>query len=197
MPKGKPTAQYVRFNEKENALDYLQKAYESLQRLPRKPQEWKWIVIGLHGALYGFAVSVLAGSDWTRVTTGTKSRLISFDQALKRCQSADDMGYYTHSKPLQLTSEQKDAIRFLKNLRNQMEHYVPKSWLIEAHDLTVSAIDALDVIRFLALGSGNVRLRPSQRQAVHACTSKGKRLLENSKLYKDYTAAKKRLKPKA
>src|SRR6266496_1831925 len=188
MPKGKPNAKYIRFTEEENALDYIERAYEALQRLQRQPQQWKWVVIGTHGALYGFAICVLKGTNWENVTRGPKKRLITFDEALARCQSLDSMGSYTHSAPIQLTAEQKDSIRFLKARRNQIEHYVPKRWLIEAHDLTVTTMDALDVVRFLALESGNVRLKAAQRQRVQACTVKGKRLLQDSQLYKDYLA---------
>jgi hypothetical protein len=193
MPKGKPTARWVRFSEEQNALDYLEKVYESLTRVQRRPQEWKWIVVGLHGALYGFAICVLKGTNWEAVTEGPKRRLITFDAALRRCQSADFVGFYVDSKPLRLTPDQRDAIRFLKGVRNQIEHYVPKAWLIEAHGLAVSAIDALDVIHFLALESGNVRLDQSQHQRVEACTAKSKDLLHASQLYKDHSAAKKRL----
>ena len=192
MPKRKPNARYVRFTEEENALDYLERAYEALLRLPRQPQQWKWIVISLHGALYGFAICVLKGTDWEGVTRGPSKKLIPFGEAMQRCQSLDSMGFYTFSKPLQLTPEQKDSIRFLKARRNQLEHYVPMRSLIEAHDLTVTAIDAIDVARFLALESGNVRLKLSQRQRVQACTAKARRLLEESQLYKEYLAAKKR-----
>jgi hypothetical protein len=193
MPKGRPNAKHIRFTEEENALDYLERAYEALQRLRRQPQQWKWVIIGIHGALYGLAICVLKGTNWENVTRGPKQKLIAFDEALDRCQRLESMGFYAQSKPLQATTEQKDSIRFLKARRNQIEHYVPKRWLIEAHELTVTTIDALDVIRFLALESGNVRLKLSQRQRVQACTAKGKYLLKESQLYKDYLAAKKRL----
>jgi hypothetical protein len=193
MPKGKPAKKWVRFTEEQNAVDYLEKAYGALLRVPHSPEEWKWVVIGLPGALYGFAICALKGTNWENVTEGPRKRLIRFDQALKRCQRIDSMRFYIQSRPLQLTADQSGAIRFLKRVRDQIEHYVPKAWSIEAHDLTVSTIEALDVVHFLAVGSGNVRLQLSQRQRVEALTAKGKRLLQGGQLYKDYVAAKKRL----
>jgi hypothetical protein len=82
MAKGKPLAKYVRLSEGGNALDYLEKAYAALQGVQHRPEEWKWVVIGLHGALYGFAICALQGSNWEMVTEGQKKRLIAFDEAL-------------------------------------------------------------------------------------------------------------------
>ena len=188
MPKGRPRAKYVRLSEEANALDYLEKAYSALQQVQRRPEEWKWVVVGLHGALYGFAICVLQGTDPALVTKGDKDYLISFDEALRRCQMPERVTFYTHSKPLTLTDDQKDAIRFLKSVRNQIEHYVPKAWLIELHSLAISALDALKVVRFLALESGNPRLTSHQYHRVDICIAKAERLLRASQLYKDHLA---------
>jgi len=192
MPKGKPDAKYVRFTEELNALDYLEKAYQATRRFPRDRTAWKWAVIGLHGALYSFAICALKGTDWTRVTRPGTKKLIAFDEAIKRCQSTDWMTQVVRPRPVHLTDEQRDAIRFLKRIRNQVEHYVPLAWNVEEHDLAVSAIDALDVVRSLALDTGNVRLDGAQRQTVEVCTRKGIEFLQSSQLYKDYAAALKR-----
>jgi len=187
MPKRKPDAKYVKFTEELNGVDYLEKAYEEIRKLARDHRAWKWVVISLHGAIYSFAICAVKGTDWTRVTKPGTRRLISFDEALKRSQSTD-----TASRPIQLTDDQRDAIRFLKGIRNQLEHYTPLDWSIEEHDLATSAIAALDVARSLALDTGNVRLDQAQRQSVDVCTRKGKRLLQSTQLYKDYRAALKR-----
>jgi hypothetical protein len=189
MPKGKPTTKHIHFTEEQNALDYLQKAYEAIRRLPRDRSAWKWVVIGIHGALYGFAICAIKGTDWTRVAHPRTRKLIAFDEALKRCQSPQWTRQFTHSKPIHLTDEQKSAIRFLKHVRNQFGHYAPQAWSIEEHDLAVSAVDALDVIRSLARETGNVRLDASQRQSVDVSTRKGIQILQSSQLYKDYLAA--------
>ncbi len=195
MPKGKPHAKYFRLSEEQNAVDYLDKAYHAIRTFQRDPHAWKWLVLSLHSALYSFATCVLQGTDWETVTFETKSgkkKLIGLDEALKRCQSAEQVGFYVHSKPLKLTPEQKDAIRFLKRVRDQIEHYIPKSWFVEQHGVVTAATDALDVIRFLALDSGNVQLSAGQRHTAETCTAKGKALLQATQLYKDFLAAKKR-----
>jgi hypothetical protein len=192
MPSGQPSAKYLRLTEEANALDYLEKAYAALQRVPRRPEEWKWVVIGLHGALYGFAVCTLKGTNWEMVTHGPKNRLITFDEALRRCQKPECVSFFTHSKPLQLTADEAEGIRFLKGIRNQIEHYVPKHWSIELHGLMLSFLEALRVIRFLALEAGNARLNPDQRRRAKSCLTKAETLLRMNQLYKDHVAAMKR-----
>jgi hypothetical protein len=66
-------------------------------------------------------------------------------------------------------------------------------WSIELHSLALSALDAIDVIRFLALESGNVRLDAHQYERVDAWSAKGRRLLQASQLYKDHVAVTRRL----
>jgi hypothetical protein len=192
MPKGKPNAKYVRFTEELNGVDYLQNAYEAIRRCPRDRRAWKWVVISLHGALYSFAVCAIKGTDWTRVTKPGTRRLIPFDEAIKRCQMTRWTTQYVHSRPVQLTDDHKDAIRFMKNVRNQLEHFAPLHWSIEEHDLATSAVAALDACRALALETGNVHLDAAQRRTVDDCVRKGKERLQSSQLYKDYLAALKR-----
>jgi hypothetical protein len=197
LAKGKPNAKYIRFTEELNGVDYLEKAYAAIQRLPRDSRAWKWVVIGLHGALYSFAICAIKGTDWTRVTKPGTRRLIPFDEAIKRCQTTDWTTMYMRSRPLELMDDQKDAIRFLKGVRNQLEHYAPLAWSIEAHGLVTGAIDALDVVHALVFDTGNVRLDTAQRQTADVCIRKGKQLLQATQLYKDHVAAVKRKRRKA
>lgn len=193
MPKDKPSAQYVRFSEIGNAVDYLERAGAAIRALRRDPLQWKWVIIGLYGALYSVAVCALAGSDWTRVTTGKRGRLIGFPEAVTRVQDPRWMAQFVRSKPLTLTPDQKTSVAHIRKLRNRLEHYVPLYWSLEKHGLTQSAVDVLDVIRFIALDSGNVRLNRAQRDTVLAAISKGTAALQQTQLYKDYLAAKRRL----
>ena len=189
MVKGKPNAKYVRFTEELNALDYLEAAYDAIRRVPRDRTAWKWVVIGLHGALYGFAICALKGTDWTLVTRKNTRTLISFDEAIKRCQNGQWATMFGRPRPAHITAEQKSAIRFLKGIRNQLAHYRPLAWNIEEHGLVTSAIDALEVVRTLALETGSVRLDATQKETVTVRTQKGKKLLQSTQLYRDYLAA--------
>ena len=55
MCAGKPDV--LTFNETTNAFDYLVRASGFIQEVPSNPESWKWVIIALHGALYGFAIS--------------------------------------------------------------------------------------------------------------------------------------------
>ena len=80
-----------------------------------------------------------------------EEKLISFDEALKRCQDPNCMNMLVHSQILDDFGISKDSIQAQKELRNKMEHYVPSEWSIEIHGMPQIAIDVLDVIRFLPL----------------------------------------------
>jgi hypothetical protein len=80
---------YLRFTEETNALDYLERAGEFIKSTSSDPKVWKWVILSLHGALYGFAISACKGSDYQSVVRKTKKgheRLITLDEALKMCQ---------------------------------------------------------------------------------------------------------------
>ena len=150
--------QRLRLTEETNALDYLERVVGFIRETEKNRLAWKWVVLSLHSALYGFAICACRGTDYENVTTKTKKgeeKLISFDEALKRCQDPNCMNMLVHSQILVLSESQKDSIRRLKKeLRNKMEHYVPSEWSIEIHGMPQIAIDVLDVIRFLALETG-------------------------------------------
>lgn len=76
-----PKEQWLRLSEEKNAIDYLEKAAFFIKESSANHNQWKWVIIGLHGALYGFAIAACRGTDSRSVLT-KKGRLISFWQAL-------------------------------------------------------------------------------------------------------------------
>jgi hypothetical protein len=150
---------YLTFTEETNALDYLERAAGFIREAASDDRSWKWAVIALHGALYGFAICACKGTDYHTVTYQTKCgdrKLISLKAALDVCQDPGRMNMTVFSKPLVLTTDQEAAIKKLQqSLRNPFEHYVPTSWNIEIHGMATIAIHCLEVIRFLALEVGN------------------------------------------
>lgn len=99
---------FLRLPEEENALDYLRKAHDYIFQTGKNVIAWKWVILALHDALYGFAICALKGTNSDRVTYQTKRgevRLISFDEALKRCQDSGWMHLTTESKHLQLSDQ--------------------------------------------------------------------------------------------
>jgi hypothetical protein len=73
-----------------------------------------------------------------------------------------------------------------------MEHYVPSGWSIEIHGMPQIAIDALDVIRFLAVDTHTyIHLNQTQIKRIKSCIFQSKKFLKNTKLYQEARHAKK------
>ena len=184
----KSRAKWLRLTEKTNALDYLEKAYSFISQTETDVFAWKWVILALHSALYGFAICACQGTNRYNVSFKTKKgkeKLIDFNKALKLCQNPNWMRMYIFSKHLQLSKQQEESVRRLKEIRDEFEHYIPTSWIIEIHGMPCITIDVLEVIRFLALYTGNVRLTQNKRKKVKSIIFQSKRILKQSQLYKE------------
>ena len=185
---------YLRLTEETNALDYLERAGEFIAQAIADERSWKWVMLSLHGALYGFAIVACKGTDYQSVVKITKKgheRLITLDEALKMCKNARWMGTLHGGLPLSLSASQEDSIRRLKEtLRNSFEHYIPRGWSIELHGLPRISIDVLDVIRFLAVETFRYQhLNQAQRKRIKSIIFQSKRLLKKSPLHLELLAA--------
>ena len=190
MPTKKIYAKWLRFTEEDNALDYLEKVSFHISHTEKDKKSWKWVILSLHGALYGFAICAIKGTNPDRVTYTTKKgkvKLISFDDALNRCQDHQWMRMYGHSKALVLTDNQKWSIdKLKKEFRNKFEHYQPLAWSIEIHGMPQIAIHVLDVIRFLAIDSGNIfHSSQNKQRKIKSLIFQSKKVLKRTKLYKE------------
>jgi len=182
------TEKYLRLTEETNALDYLERASEFIGQAMTDQRAWKWVVLALHGALYGFAISACKSSDYQSVVKVTKKgheRLITLDEALEMCKNHTWMGSLYGGMPLVLTISQGDSIRRLKEtLRNSFEHYIPSGWSIELHGLPRISMDVLDVIRFLAVETFRYQhLTQGQRKKIKSIIFRSRRLLKSSSLH--------------
>jgi hypothetical protein len=181
---------YLRITEELNALDFLEQGYHHILRTEKNDLAWKWVVICLHGALYGFAVSACRGTNSDSVVVkkldnaGVAKRefLISFSDAMKRCQTPGRV-----TKPIKLTRDESESIRHLHlTFRNRFEHYQPCHWSIEIHGFPGMAIHALRVVERLATETSMfMHLEPEQRLLIHKIVQDGVRFLEGSKLYRE------------
>jgi hypothetical protein len=182
-----PKEKWLRLSEEKNAIDYLEKAAIFIKSVSENYNDWKWVIIGLHGALYGFAIAACRGTDSRSVVT-KKGHLISFWQALKRCQDPNHMKMLIHSKHPILTENQKGSIEALKSeFRNEFEHFKPKGWSIEIHGMPEIAIDVLEVIRFLALETNTyVHLNEDNQNLVEQLIENSIAILKDSELHKEY-----------
>jgi len=152
---------HISLTEESNAIDYLEKACYFLSLVKQEPINWKWVILALHGALYGFAICALRGAHHDLVYRGArigsrknksgKKALESLDGAIRKCQNSEIMSELGNGHPLTLTESQKASIEKLtKELRNPFAHYIPKVWAISTKHLPHISNDVLDVIVFLA-----------------------------------------------
>ena len=188
MGKKSIKGKYLRFSEETNALDYLERAGQFIKEAAAEPKAWKWVILSLHGALYGFAISAAKSSDYQSVVKVTRTgneRLITLDESLSMCQDSKWMGTLYGGNALSLTASQKDSIRRLKEtLRNNLEHYVPSGWSIEMHGFPRISIDVLDVIRFLAVDTFRYQhLNQGQRKKIKSIIFQSKKILRAMSLH--------------
>lgn len=181
---------YIHFTEETNSVDFLEKVYYFVKRVEEHPNDWKWVIISLHDALYGFAICALKGTNDLNVTYQDKNgrkNLISFGEAIKRCQDSSFMTWLSSSKTLQLNEYQVWAIKKLhEEFRNHFEHYQPIIWSIEIHGFPDMTVAILDIIKFLSTGSGNfMHLSKTQIRKIKSNIFKSRLLLKEMDLYKE------------
>ena len=181
-PHAKIQPRYLRLTEELNAFDFFEKTVLFLRETDKSDVAWKWVVIGLHGALYGFAVSACQGTDSSSVVE--KDHLISFDEALKRCEKG------RAGNPLVLSLEERESVRWLKKiLRNRFEHYRPCRWSIELHGFPTLVLNCVRVIETLATEtSRSVHLNREQRAQLKQLAEEAKSIVRDSKLQAELRA---------
>jgi hypothetical protein len=159
---------WLRLDERINALDNLRMCAHFLRTLD-EPIRWKWAIVALHQALYGYAIAAVQGSDACSVLkkpSDPTSDLISIWEALKR---AKDPGYlWPGSAPLVTTAQEDEAVeRLVGEFRNSFEHFVPAGWSIEVSGFPTILGHTLRVLEAIAVGSGSVRYyEPDEEEAV-------------------------------
>jgi hypothetical protein len=102
--------QYLRSDEKINAIDYLEKVLYFIDDAKYDLMASKWVVIASHNALYAFAICACADIIPDLVApiikkgkNKGKRQLISFNKALKYCKDPKIMNMLVWSETLALT----------------------------------------------------------------------------------------------
>jgi len=179
---------YFRIDERQNTFDSLQKTKVFLDKIDEDEFYWKWAMLALHNTLYGSMILALLGSNSARVKDERKNKkdvksdknfVISFWEAFKRIQKPKYMKMYVGSKFVCITpeiekfkqgQEYKDKAGFfppglnsslehLNNyIRNQFLHYYPTLISFGKGGFIEIILDATNLIRFLLLECGNVRI---------------------------------------
>ncbi|MGC6423506.1 MAG: hypothetical protein ACON4O_00805 [Lentimonas sp.] len=140
--------EYIEFNEATNAIDYLSKVPFFLKESKEKRTEWKWVVIALHGALYGLAICCVRGTNPEPLRKG--NWLKPLGNILKMCQNPEIMKSEHNRTPLEMTEQEAKSIdRLKKEIRNNFEHYSPHTWYLSESLLLSITDDTLNVIEKL------------------------------------------------
>ena len=149
---------WIRTDELDDAIDNLEMTAVFLETLPND-RKWKWAIISMHQALYGFAICSTTPSDssWAlKDPSNPDSQLISIWTALKR---AKDPAWkrWGISQPLVVSKAEGWAIRKLvSEFRNEFAHFRPKAWAIEVSGMPAIFGCVLRVLEHLALTSDTV-----------------------------------------
>ena len=183
---------YLRIDEKENAIDSLQKAAEFLKNIENDPLYWKWFIVAIHHAVYHFMLLALQNTDLSGIwkehlnkglpklvdyglsrkvvdTNNSENQLVNFIEAFKRIQKPDQMSGYVNAKPFVAEIKHKEAATDLNTiLRNNFVHFSPKGWSIEISFIIKAVLPMLEVVEFLVLNSGRLFMDEQQRNSVQS-----------------------------
>ena len=111
-----------------------------------------------------------------------KPRLISFEDVIRRCKNGESTN--SGIKPLVLDENQENAIKFMKDeLRNPLEHFIPRVWIIEIHGLAEMTASYFEIIESLAGESGNLRWNDEEIARIKALCNSGKELALSTKIH--------------
>lgn len=183
---------YLQIDEKENALDSLQKATEFLKNIKNDQLYWKWFIIAIHHAIYHFMLLALQNTDLSGIwkesqklelpkltnyrssrkivgTENSENKLVTFLEAFNHIQEKDRMSGYVNAKPFIANTRHKEAATRLNTiLRNNFVHFSPKGWSIEILYITETISPMLEVVEFLVLNSGRLFLDERQQNGVQS-----------------------------
>jgi hypothetical protein len=182
---------YLRIDEKENAVDSLQRATEFLKNTESDPLYWKWFIVAIHHAIYHFMLLALQNSNGSGIwrepkklvnlrlsrevvdTENPKNKIVDFKEAFDRIQETARMSGNITAKPFIANNEHKKAAACLNTiLRNNFAHFSPKGWSIEISFIIDAVSPMLEVIEFLVLNSGRLFMDEQQRNGIQSNITK-------------------------
>lgn len=166
---------WLRLNELENAIDSLEMVSYFLENI-KAQTKWKWAILALHQALYGFAISASSGFVQNAVTRPSKrypeGKLISIWEAIDFAKEPADTTSEFHNS-LVLSSDEEWAIKKLvDDFRNEFEHFNPKLWSVEVSGMPKIFSLIIRVVRFIALESKRVNSSITDEQRIEAAIEK-------------------------
>lgn len=193
---------FIRFDEKSNTYDSLEKVLFFLKNVKEDLNYWKWVIFALHNALYGAMILSLQGTNPARVIqiddtlkerikkrynihnldinntqhvgkVWLHGKLISFTESFNRIQKEKFMKMNVGSKTFQTRDCHKRSIKWLNNeLRNPFAHFSPRGWSIAMDDIKNILNPCFEIIEFCLFKSGNVLLDKQEIKLFKNITTK-------------------------
>jgi hypothetical protein len=141
---------FIEFTDETNAIDYLSKVPFFLKSAETNRKDWKWVIIALHGALYGFAVCAVKSGDSSHLKTKA-GRLKPIGQVIELCKNPELMRSQSGRTELILEEGEEKALSRLKNeIRNNFEHFHPnRTWYISEFAFIPTTETCLSIIEKL------------------------------------------------
>ena len=169
----------LEINDVWSAADSLFRAEEHIRQVEDNVFHWKWAIICLQNSLYTFALKFAAGTNPYTVMR-KNGCVVSFIEAVDKCYEAKN---HCSFEP---TRGQKSSILFLHDhLRNNFEHFQPKKfWGIKLLGVPNICVNALEVIRFLALDGGSILYHAkSKKDNIERSIKRSVAMLKSSRFY--------------
>lgn len=163
-----------------------------LGQVEKDVYHWKWVLVALHNSLQGFMVCALRGKDGINilkdsvvrkwVAAGSKGHpepqeLDTFLNLYKKIKG-HKMLINKSSKTFCPRGKQDASVRKLNQLRNNFIHFKSKSWHVEINSLPRITAEVTDIISFLALTSGNIKLKKEEGLAIKQDINDTKSILD-------------------
>lgn len=171
-------------NEENEAFQSLVMSNEQLLLVDADSYRWKWAIIALHNSLQNFMTIALSNGNILSTLKADSAKTLSaywetrdmepdypdkllldvFPSLYSKIKS-DAMKVYVNSRSFIATADIDLSVARLNSLRNSFIHYIPRHLILELDGLPKIAFDALAVIEFLLVSSGNVRFFDNSMQA--------------------------------
>lgn len=159
---------FISYTEELNAIDYLEKTATYLSSIKNNIQNWKWVFISLHGALYVFSLIVARGTSDTSVLQG--NWVIGIWDALNEC---------VKKGVLDDEDIEKECLkRFVKEFRGGFEHYSPGIWCIQESGLKRITSCVFDILNKLISSNSYFHYEVGEKERLELALNKIKEELQ-------------------
>lgn len=178
--------EWLRVDEREDAINALEHAAETALTLKEKPLNWKWVVIALQNALQGALVCTMSGTAGVgALSNKSMKEMFEWFEASRTDPDApypdewlaDLMTLYKRAKrpefmqefdgsPVRTTPEQDDDVKLLNKLRTGFAHFTPRGWSIETAGLPRVVLNVTAIIETLMLSHPACTFRLDRQQTA-------------------------------